>query len=85
MTKAFHPRHRFTVEWDGVTDAKAEEFDEKVLSNPYRDFVWLYATTHQDPLYDNKLVYCKVVDAECSIEKQRDDWNLIKAVFEESI
>jgi hypothetical protein len=85
MTKAFHPRHRFTVEWDGVTDAKAEEFDEKILSNPYRDFVWLYATTHQDPLYDNKLVYCKVVDAECSIEKEAEDWNVIKAVFEESI
>ena len=85
MTKAFHPKHRFTVEWDGVTDAKAEEFDQKILKNPYRDYVWLYAANYQDPLYDNKLVYCKVVDAECEIVKEEENYNNIVAVFEESI
>jgi hypothetical protein len=85
MTKAFHPKHRFTIEWDGVTDAKATEFQQRILSNPYRDYVWLYATTHQDPLYDNRLVYCRVVDAECEIVKEEDNYNNIKAVFEESI
>lgn len=85
MTKAFHPKHRFTIEWDGVTDAKAEEFDQKVLKNPYRDYVWLYAGSFQDPLYDNKLVYCKVVDTECEIVKEEENYNNIKAVFEESI
>ncbi len=85
MTKAFHPKHRFTVEWDGVTDAKATEFQQKILSNPYRDYVWLYAATYQDPLYDNRLVYCRVVDAECEIVKEEDNYNNIKAVFEESI
>ncbi|TXH14222.1 MAG: hypothetical protein E6R03_09710 [Hyphomicrobiaceae bacterium] len=85
MTKAFHPRHRFTVEWDGVSDDKATEFKEKVLNNPYREYMYLYTKTFLDPLYDNKLIYCKVVDAECSVTKEVKDWNVIKAVFEESI
>jgi hypothetical protein len=85
MTKAFYPKHRFTVEWDGVTDAKATAFKTTILNNPYRDYVWLYAATYADPLYDNKLVYCKVVDEECSVEKQKDNWNVVKCVFEESI
>lgn len=85
MTKAFHPKHRFTVEWDGVSDAKATEFQDKILRNPYRDYMWLYAGTFQDPLYDNRLVYCKVVDSECEVVKEEDNYNNIKAVFEESI
>jgi hypothetical protein len=85
MTKAFYPKHRFTVEWDGVTDAKATAFKTTILNNPYRDYVWLYAATYADPLYDNKLVYCKVVDEECSVVKEDENYNTVKAVFEESI
>lgn len=85
LTKAFYPKHKFTVEWDGVTDAKATAFKTTILNNPYRDYVWLYAATYADPLYDNKLVYCKVVDEECSVVKEDENYNTVKAVFQESI
>lgn len=83
-SKAFYPKHRFTVEWDGVTDAKASEFDALFLKKPYDVYTYLYAENYQDPLYNNRLVYCKVIDSDCSIEKEKDNFNLITAVFEEA-
>lgn len=86
MSKAYPPKHRFTVEWDGVSDAKAQELFEKILSNPYRHHVFLYTATHLDPLYDNRLVYCRVLSEECLVTKsnERTDWNDVVLVFEEA-
>lgn len=85
MSKAFYPKHRVTVEWDGVSDAKANEFVEKIMNDPYRSTVYLYASQYQDPLYDNKLMHCRVVADSCRISKDNevDSWNNITAVFEE--
>jgi hypothetical protein len=85
MSRAYYPRHRVTVEWDGVSDAKANEFMTKVLGDPYRSTVYLYAGEYQDPLYDNKLMHCRVVSDSCTITKDNatDNWNDIVAVFEE--
>lgn len=85
MSKAFYPRHIFTVEWDGVSDAKANEFATKILGDPYRSTVYLYAESFQDPLYDNRLIHCRVVAESCSISKDNETqgWNDIVAVFEE--
>lgn len=85
MSKAFYPRHIFTVEWDGVSDAKANEFMSKILGDPYRNTVYLYAENFQDPLYDNKLIHCRVVASSCTISKSNEtqNWNDITAVFEE--
>lgn len=85
MSKAFYPKHVFTVEWDGVSDAKANEFSSKILGDPYRNTVYLYAEGFQDPLYDNKLIHCRVVASSCSISKDNETqgWNDIVAVFEE--
>jgi len=87
MTKSTYPRHRITVQWDGVTDAKTKEFFTSILSNPYRNKVFLYTSTFLDPLYDNRLMYCQVIAEECSAKKQRGagDWNDITAVFEEEL
>jgi hypothetical protein len=86
MSKAFRPKHRITVEWDGVTDAKANEFAEKFLGDPYRNTVYLYTQTHKDPLYDNVLMHCRVVPDNTQIVKANDveNWNNITAVFEEA-
>ena len=86
LTKAYKPKLRFTFEWDGVTDEKTEEFFEKILSDPYRDTVFLYAATYEDPLYDHKLVHCRVVADACSATKRNDgeDWWDVTAVFEEA-
>ena len=85
MSKAFYPRHIFTVEWDGVSDAKANEFATKILGDPYRSTVYLYTESFQDPLYDNRLIHCRVVAGSCSIRKDNETlgWNDIVAVFEE--
>lgn len=85
MSKAFYPRHRLTVEWDGISDAKANEFLNKVLLNPWRNTVYLYTQNYKDPLYDNTLLFCRVISENCSIEKRNDvdDWNDIRIEFEE--
>lgn len=85
MSRAFYPRHRVTIEWDGVSDAKANEFMAKILGDPYRSTVYLYAAQYQDPLYDNRLMHCRVVSDACTITKDNmtDNWNDIVAVFEE--
>lgn len=85
MSKAFYPKHQITVEWDGVPDAKANEFFQKILSDPWRNTVYLYTQNYQDPLYDNTLMLCRVVPDSCSITKLNDvdNWNDIVAVFEE--
>jgi hypothetical protein len=85
MSKAYYPKHRITIEWDGVSDAKANEFCQKILSNPYSDSFYLYTSTHKDPLYDNTLINCKLLAESSSITKKSDvlNWNDIVAVFEE--
>jgi hypothetical protein len=85
MSKAFYPKHRITVEWDGVSDAKANEFFDKVIKDPYRSTIYLYTSDYDDPLYDNKLMHCRVVADSCDVSKdnQRVNWNTVKAVFEE--
>jgi hypothetical protein len=85
MSKAFYPKHRITVEWDGLSDAKANEFLNKILKDPYRDTFYLYTSNYKDPLYDNTLLHCRVVANQCSIKKANDvlNWNDITAVFEE--
>lgn len=85
MSKAFYPKHQITVEWDGVTDAKANSFVNLLLSEPYKNTLYLYTETHKDPLYNNTLMQVRIVPESCSIEKRGDaeDWNDITAVFEE--
>lgn len=81
MTKAYYPQHKITIEWDGVSDTVRANFFAKLLSNPVKKHVFLYTATYSDPLYDNKLVHCKVVDSECSSVQRKQDWNDIRAVF----
>lgn len=85
LSKAYYPKHKVTVEWDGVSDAKANDFLDKLVNDPYRSTVYLYASNYQDPLYDNKLMHCRIVSSECSVSKDNEvtNWNTVIAVFEE--
>lgn len=87
MSKAFYPGHRVTVEWDGVSDAKANEFMEKLLTDPYQTTVYLYTKTHLDPLFDNRMMYCRILSEESYVEKSNEapNWNKVYAVFEEIV
>lgn len=85
LSKAYYPKHKVTVEWDGISDLMANDFLNNVVNDPYRSTVYLYAANYQDPLYDNKLMHCRVVSNECSVSKDNEvsNWNTITAVFEE--
>lgn len=85
MTKSTHPRHQILVEWDGVTDAKATEFNTKILSNPTKRHVFLYTATYHDVLFGNRSLHAKVLSEECSISKVKQDWNNVSAVFTEMV
>lgn len=85
LSKSFYPKHKITVEWDGVSDSKANEFSNLLLDDPNKNSVYLYTKTHTDPLYDNVLMHCRIVSGSTTITKANDvdDWNDIVAVFEE--
>jgi hypothetical protein len=89
MTKGTNSSFMFTMDWQGVTDAKAEEFCEKILENPLHHHVFLYGVTHVDPLADLKLVHCKVLADRCTIRARKKlisgGWNDITCVFEEMV
>lgn len=85
ISKAFYPKSSVTIEWDGVTDAKSSEFFTSILGDPYRNTVYLYTEQYKDPLFDNTIMFCKVMSEDSSITKVNDvdNWNDITAIFEE--
>jgi hypothetical protein len=85
MSKAFYPKHRFRVEWDGLSDALARSLMTTLLANPFKNHVFLYTGTWLDPLYDNRLVHARVVDEACSVTRRKGsgNWNDCVMVFEE--
>jgi hypothetical protein len=85
MTKSTHARHRVTIEWDGVTDAKAAEFATTLLKNPLRHTVVLYTATYLDPLAGYRSLHCRIMADECSITQVKQDWNDITMVVEELV
>jgi hypothetical protein len=86
VSKAFYPKNSVTIEWDGVTDAKTNEFFTSILNDPYRSTVYLYTQQYKDPLFDNTIMFCKMMSQDSSITKANDvaNWNDIVAVFEEA-
>lgn len=85
MTKSTHTRNRVTIEWDGVTDAKAASFATTILKNPYRHTVVLYTATYHDVLAGYRALHCRVMADECSIKQVKQDWNNITLVCEEMV
>lgn len=80
MSRAFYPRHRFTVEWDGLTDALARTLMTTLLANPYKNHVFLYTGTWHDPLFDNRLVHARIVAEECSFTRKKAAGNWVDAI-----
>lgn len=85
MTRIAEPRRTFEINWTGISDANAQLFAEKVLADPWRRYVYLYATNTQI-LGGQSLVHCRVVPEQCAIRKSnKKDWAYIRGVFEEVI
>jgi hypothetical protein len=90
MAKTATERLKFTVQWDDVTDAKAQEFEQTLLLNAYQNKVVLYTQSNHAPLANRRVVHCKVVDEECEITPLTIDvtgvtHKSVKAVFEELV
>lgn len=85
MSKAFYPKHSFSLNFEGVSDAKTLEITDKLLGDPYRSTVYLYTETYRDPLYNNGLVLCRVPPANLRISKRNAvlNWNDVSVAFEE--
>jgi hypothetical protein len=85
ISKSFYSKHRITIEFDGVTDAKTNELMTSIFNEPYRNTVYLYTNQYKDPLFDNTLMLCRLISEDCSITKANDvsNWNDIVLVFEE--
>jgi len=85
MSKAFYPKHTFSLTFDGVSDSKATQVTDVLLENPYKSTVYLYTQTYADPLYNNGLVLCRVPPANLRISKRNNvqDWNDVAIAFEE--
>lgn len=85
MSKAFYPKHRFTIEWDGLSDTVAKNVCTTLLSNPFKNHVFLYTGTHHDPLYDNRLIHARIIADSCTIEPKKGEgnWVVVSMEFEE--
>lgn len=78
--------YRFEFTWEGVSDANVNSFADKLLSNPYDNYVYLYETGNNELLADMELVYCRIIAEETLVSKTDTlDWNIITAVFEQVI
>lgn len=84
MDRAGEVRHRVTVEWDGLTDVVAKNFTDNVLANRIQRPVYLWTGTYTDPLFDKRLLYCRVTD-ETAVTQVKQDYNSVSAVFEEVV
>lgn len=85
MSKAFYPKHQITIEYDGITDERTNALFKTLLKNPYGSPVYLYTKSYTDPLYDNRLMLCKIMSDQCVITKPNDvkNWNNVVMVFGE--
>lgn len=82
MSKAFYPKHRFIIEWDGLSDSTARSVMTTLLHNPFRDHVFLYTGTYHDPLYDNRLIHARIITDGCSISRKKDSGNWVDLAME---
>lgn len=84
MARTAPERHRITVEYDGLTDAQATTLRTRLLADPYRYSVYLYAAQFPEVLFGNTLLHCRVLEEECEIRRNpRLNWNFVRLTFEE--
>lgn len=84
VTRISEPKYIFNFEWLGVTAAKAQEFCEDLLKDPWRHYVFLYADGNDELLAGNELAHCRLVaDNVEVIAANYPDAYTIRASFEQ--
>lgn len=76
---------KWVVQWNGISDAKLRELQEKVISRRHRERFFLVTDTNHDILDDRRIVHVKCTGARQTIDAPTDDWNAVELTFEELI
>jgi len=72
----------FTFTWEGITDAKRNEFFTNLFNDRQRG-VFLYTKNYHDLLLEHRLIHCFVADF--SVSRTAPDSHSITVTFEEMI
>lgn len=77
------PRYRFTIAWDGVSDALTTTFSDSILKIQHKHKgVFLYTTAVNEILDGHRLVHCDMTSARITGGGVAN-WNRIECTFEE--
>lgn len=85
FARALAPVYRFTFNWVGVSDEEVESFQNKVTSQSRLAGYFLYTDSTNDILDNQRLVHCRLIDAQCRQIGNTPDYNEVSAVFEEML
>lgn len=85
FARALAPVYRFTLNWVGVSDEEVESFQSKVTSQSRLAGYFLYTDATHEILDNQRLVHCRLIDAQCRQIGNTPDYNEVSAVFEEML
>lgn len=77
--------YKISLQWTGVTDAKAKEFMQCVAERKETDRFFLYTDSQHKVLAHQGLLHVECLDASRSFTQSVPDWNTITATFREVI
>lgn len=75
------PRYTFDFRWEGITNAKVQEFEQYIGRKIDIAPVILYTTGYHEILHDLEMLHCKIVDFTITPELHND--NTVEITFEE--
>jgi len=78
------PLYRIDMQWEGITDAKAQSFISSIAN--YADIhpVFLYTSSYHDILNEHRVIHCRIKTYTITPRK-RPNTNTIKVIFEECV
>lgn len=74
------PLYRLSIVWEGLTDAKTEEFIDAAVHR-HKRYCFLYAKSNTAALSGNKMLHCEIEQNSIQVEKIFNDYNLVAARF----
>lgn len=78
-------KYKFRFTWEGITDAKVEQFYSDIVHGTNRNSLYLYTTANHQILNDEQLVHCKLASAVTDNASGIPDFNTVIAEFEEIV
>ena len=88
IERTTRPIYRIALTWTGVTDAKVTSFQDIIARYPDNTTFALTTPDSTDftaPLDGQRCIHCRLISAECQKIGGVDDYNIVRAEFEELI